>query len=251
MRQITPEVLEIAEDVFTARGTHVNYLILREGADITLIDAGWPRDVDGVERALGALGHRPEDVRAILLTHAHIDHAGGTAAFHDRHGTPVLAHPREVGHARGERRESAGPLDVVVRTYKPQTMRWAIDIMRAGALTHAALPYAEAFPVADQPVPLDLPGRPVPVLVTGHTSGHTAFHLPDTGVVATGDALVTGHPLSGKKTPQLLPEFFATDPAEATRTLDALAALDADVLAPGHGAPLIIDIARAVEIARA
>ncbi len=257
MREITREVLEIADGVFTVRGTHVNFLILHDGSDVTLIDAGWHADADGVERALHALGHRPSDVTAILLTHAHIDHVGGAAVFHERHATPVLAHPREIGHVRGERRESAGPLDVAIRAYKPQTIRWALDITRAGAMRHVALPYAEPYDVADEDVsgahparPLDLPGRPVPVLCTGHTSGHTAYHLPDRGVVATGDALATGHPLSGKKTPQLLPEFFATDPVEAIATLDALATLDADTIAPGHGAPLFIPIARAVEIAR-
>ncbi|MDF0530990.1 MBL fold metallo-hydrolase [Tsukamurella sp. 8F] len=249
MREAAPGVTEVARGVFVARGTHVNFILLVEGSDVTLIDAGWHGDADTVERSVAAVGRRIEDVRAILLTHAHLDHVGGAAVLHDRHDIPILTHPAELGHARGEWRESAGPIDVALRAYKPTTVRWATAIVRAGALTHVAVPDAEAFP--DSGRPLDLPGRPVPVTCFGHTTGHTAFHLPELGVVATGDALVTGHPLSGKKTPQLLPEFFAHDPEQADAALDGLAALDADIIAPGHGAPLRVELSRAVATARA
>ena len=35
--------------------------------------------------------------------------------------------------------------------------------------------------------------------------------------------------------PQLVPDFFSTDPAATDAALDALAAVDADTIAPGHG----------------
>ncbi|MDP9429592.1 MAG: MBL fold metallo-hydrolase [Actinomycetota bacterium] len=84
---------------------------------------------------------------------------------------------------------------------------------------------------------LDLPGGPVPVPTHGHTSGHTAFSLPRVGVVLTGDALVTGHPTSARRGPQLLPRFFSSDPDRTVAALDALDRLDADVVLPGHGEP--------------
>lgn len=34
----------------------------------------------------------------------------------------------------------------------------------------------------------------------GHTSGHCAFHLPDRGVLITGDALITAHPVGKRQT---------------------------------------------------
>ncbi len=33
---------------------------------------------------------------------------------------------------------------------------------------------------------LDIPGRPVPVPTPGHTSGHSAFHLPERGALLVG-----------------------------------------------------------------
>lgn len=224
---------ELERGVWFGAGTHVNFLALVDGADVTLVDAGWAGDVDRVIAELASIGRRPEDVRAILVTHAHIDHVGGAARLHERFGTKVLAHPDELAHARGEAHEQASKLDVLSIAWRPRTLRWMAEVARVGVLGHVAMPYAQSFSADGA---LDLPGAPLPVPCAGHTSGHTAFLLPG-GVVATGDALVTGHPLSASTGPQLLPEFFSHDMPRTIATLDAIAALDAEVLAPGHGEP--------------
>ncbi|MCS3780581.1 MBL fold metallo-hydrolase [Tsukamurella ocularis] len=241
---------ELAPGVWFGAGTHVNFLALVDGADVTLIDAGWAGDVDRVEAELASIGRRPQDVRAILVTHAHIDHVGGIAKLHERYGTPVLVHPDELAHARGEAHEQAAPLDLIPAMWRPRTWKWMADVARVGVLGHVEMPYAEPFMVRAAGAPLDLPGAPVPVACAGHTSGHTAFLLPG-GIVATGDALATGHPLSGTTGPQLLPAFFSHDPAATAAALDTIAVLDADQLAPGHGEPWRGDPAQAVELARA
>lgn len=240
---------QISDGVWFGSATHANFLALVDGSDVTLIDAGWAGDVDRVETQLASIGRRPQDVRAILVTHAHIDHVGGAAKLHERYGIDVFAHPDELALARGEVHEQAKPLDIAPQAWRPRTLRWLADVVRVGALGHVDMPYAQAFPVGAEGAPLDLPGAPVPVLCPGHTSGHTAFLLPG-GVAATGDALVTGHPLSGSTGPQLLPGFFSADPERTAQTLDAIAALDADQLAPGHGAPWRGEPAHAVALAR-
>lgn len=90
----------------------------------------------------------------------------------------------------------------------------------------------------------------MPIACAGHTSGHSAFHLPDKGVLITGDALVTGHPLSPVSGPQLLPPCFAHAPADAEAALQTLADIDACVLVPGHGEPWCGTAAAAAEQAR-
>jgi glyoxylase-like metal-dependent hydrolase (beta-lactamase superfamily II) len=75
----------------------------------------------------------------------------------------------------------------------------------------------------------------VPVHTPGHTRGHVVFHLPDRGVLVSGDALVSGHATSRLRGPQLLPGMFHHESARAVASLDVLEALDADVLLPGHG----------------
>jgi glyoxylase-like metal-dependent hydrolase (beta-lactamase superfamily II) len=54
-------------------------------------------------------------------------------------------------------------------------------------------------------------------------------------VLISGDALVSGHPTSRLKGPQLLPDMFHHERARAIASLDVLAALDGDVMLPGHG----------------
>ncbi len=238
---------EVRKDVFCAEGTDVNWVLVREGRDLTLIDGGWPGDIPAVEDSIQAIGHRPEDVRAVLLTHAHIDHMGVLMHLHERYGTPVYLNPAEVDNARSGDLEQANPLDVIVRAWRPSILTWSLRIIRAGALRRVKIPHAQPFPLRG---PLDLPGRPVPVACHGHTSGHSAYHLPSAGVVATGDALVTAHPTSRLTGPQLLPSFFAHAPHDALMALDALGELDADILVPGHGAPWHGPLSQAAVTAR-
>lgn len=74
---------------------------------------------------------------------------------------------------------------------------------------------------------------PVPTL--GHTSGHCAFHLPERGVLITGDALITAHPIARTTCPQLCPPMFNHNEAATLAALQALAGLPADVVLPGTG----------------
>lgn len=225
---------EVAPDVFCVEGTAVNWVLLRDGTELTLIDAGWPGDTSAVEDSIRMLGRHPIDVQAVLLTHAHLDHMGAINHFHKKYATPVFMSSAEVPHARDGHLEQAKPTDIIKRCYRPSALRWTARIMVAGALKPVQIAHAEPYPT---PGPLDVPGAPVPVACAGHTSGHSAFHLPDKGVLVTGDALVTGHPLSPLSGPQLLPPFFAHAPAEAEAALQCLAGVDAEVLIPGHGMP--------------
>ncbi|MFC9965769.1 MBL fold metallo-hydrolase [Nocardia ignorata] len=238
---------QVADDVFTIRGTDVNMVLLREGRDLTLIDAGWYGDAKNIESALRALGHRPEDVVAVLLTHAHLDHVGALNHLHRHYGTPAYTSPTEVAHARGEVHESATPLDVIKRLTDPSTAAWALRITAAGGLRKNPVPHIQPFPTAG---PLDLPGHPVPISSPGHTSGHTAFHLPTQGAIATGDALITAHPTSPHQGPQLLPKFFHHNTDQTLNALTTLEPLDAPLVLPGHGLPFRKGITEAVIRAR-
>ncbi|OLM06619.1 putative beta-lactamase [Pseudonocardia sp. Ae706_Ps2] len=228
-----PLVEQVDRGTVLVTGTDVNWVLLREGDALTLVDGGYPGDVAAVEFSIATLGLRPQDVVAILVTHAHVDHLGAVNPFHARYGTPVLLHPVEVAHARRERREQLTPARVVAGLWRPAVLPWAVRVARAGAGRDVAAAHAQPFPTSGA---LDLPGSPVPVPTGGHTSGHTAFHLPASGAVITGDSLVTGHALSPATGPQLLPAWFNHGTDEEMRAaLGALAGVDADLLLPGHG----------------
>ncbi len=238
---------QLRDNAFMATGTEVNWILLKDGNDLTLIDSGYPRDVEALEESIRFIGGKPEDVRAILLTHAHIDHIGGINHFYAKYGTPVYMNPTEVAHARRDYLEQATPLDVTKNIAKHGVLGWSLRIMRAGAIQHVDIPHALPFPTSGA---LDLPGNPVPVFTPGHTSGHSAYHVPALGIVASGDGLITGHAVSKVEGPQLLTGMFHHSEADALAALAALENLDADLLLPGHGRPYEGAIRDSVAIAR-
>ena len=238
-------VVEVAPDVFLGTGTDVNWVLLREGSDLTLIDSGYRGDRGRLHASIRELGCRPEDVRAVLLTHGHVDHISSANHFTESYGTPVYTDPTEVPHVHRDYLEQAGPLDVAANLWRPGVLPWLARVVRAGAMSRAGVPSAQPFPNEGA---LDLPGRPVPVPTHGHTSGHVVYHLPAAGVVATGDELCTYHAATRHRGPQVAPKFFSD--RELGPALDALAALDADVIAPGHGEVLRRPLADAVCEAR-
>lgn len=231
--------------MFFARGTDVNWLLLREGDDVTLIDTGYPGDRPRLEASLRAIGRRLEDVRAVLITHAHIDHIGSVNHVAERSGAAVYTDATEVRHAHREYLEQASPADIAANLWRPGVLPWLLRVGRKGVIKDVTLPGAAPFPNAGA---LDVPGRPVPVPTRGHTSGHTSYHLPGVGAVATGDELVTAHAVLRERGPQILPAYFnANDPLPA---IARLADLDADLILPGHGDPLQQPIGAAVAEAR-
>ncbi|MBO0681398.1 MBL fold metallo-hydrolase [Mycolicibacterium sp. S2-37] len=224
-------VLEAVTDrVHLARTDLVNWTLVTDGAGVLLIDAGFPGHRDDVVESVHRLGFGMTDVRAILLTHAHIDHFGSAISLAERDGIPVYAHAAEVGHARRDYLEQVSPVDVARNAWQPRWLRWSVAITRKGGMARGGIPTAQAL---TDSVAAGLPGAPVAVPTPGHTGGHCSY-LVD-GVLVSGDALVTGHPLLTGVRPQLLPSMFNHDQAGCVRSLATLGALDTDILVPGHG----------------
>ncbi|WP_081748890.1 MBL fold metallo-hydrolase [Nocardiopsis sp. CNT312] len=241
-------VVEATEGVHFVGGAHVNWVILEEGEDLTLIDGGYPGDIDALEESIRHIGHRPEDVRGILVTHAHVDHIGSLPRFTERYGTPVYTDGREVAHAAREYVQQVTPATILSQAWRPGVLSWTLHVLKAGGTSKEPV---KALPFPREEGPLDLPGRPVPVFTPGHTSGHSCYHLPEAGAVVTGDTLVTGHAISRLEGPQPLPSIFHHDREAMLASLDAIAGLDADLLLPGHGPLTRMPVAEAVDTARA
>lgn len=240
-------VTQVGDGLHLASTGLVNWILAEEDGQVTLVDSGYPGDGGRVIASLEKIGRTPADIAAVLVTHAHVDHIGGIPDLHEVADFPVLSGETEAAHCRREFLEQATELDVIKRIWNPRVLTWSLRIMTVGATQEVTVPSAEACAVGE---PLDLPGRPVAVATPGHTSGHTAFHFPGAGAVCSGDALVTGHPVTGRRQPHLLPAFFTHDQAQTESTLATFAGLDADVLLPGHGPVWRGPIADAVAQAR-
>ncbi|GAA2434126.1 MBL fold metallo-hydrolase [Streptomyces macrosporus] len=227
-----PEVVRVGAGIHMVTGSNTNWVIVKEGDAVTLVDTGYPEDRESLLASLAAVGADPGAVAAVLITHAHSDHIGSAEFLRAEYGTPVLAHREEVPHVRRDVLQQVSVGRILANGWRPGVLPWAVHALRSGGKRETPVAEPREFPSAG---PLDLPGRPVPVHTPGHTDGHSAYHLPDAGILITGDALVSGHPTSPLRGPHLLPRMFHHDRARALASLAALEELDADVLLPGHG----------------
>jgi glyoxylase-like metal-dependent hydrolase (beta-lactamase superfamily II) len=220
----------ITDTVHFAHTELVNWTLITDGSGVVVIDSGFPGQRDEVLQSVRELGFGVDDIHAFLLTHAHVDHFGTAIWFAKTHGTPVFCHADEVGHAHREYLEQVSPLDLAFKMWQPRYVKWSMAIGRKGALIREGIPTARAL---TKEVTAALPGQPMAIPTPGHTGGHCSFVVD--GVLISGDALVTGHPVSTREGPQLLPGLFNHDESGCLRSLAALGMLDTDVLLPGHG----------------
>ncbi|MGC9501110.1 MBL fold metallo-hydrolase [Streptomyces sp. WG7] len=226
------DIRQVAPGTYLVHGSNTNWIILTDSGEATLIDTGYPGDRAFLLESLTAVGSSPERVAAVLLTHAHNDHLGSAEYLRTTYGTPVFTHEAEVPHARRDFLHQVSVGRVLLNGWRPGVLPWAAHTLRSGGTAQHPVAEPQPFPTAGA---LDLPGRPVPIHTPGHTEGHCVYHLPDVGVLVSGDALVTGHPTSRLLDPQLLPDMFHHERARAVASLDILRTLDGDILLPGHG----------------
>ncbi len=227
---MAPVLTAVTERIHFVRTPLVNWTVVSDDAGVMLIDAGFPGQRDDVLSSLKELGFGPGDVRAILLTHAHIDHFGTAIWFATTHNTPVYCHAAEVAHAKREYLEQVSPVALATQVWRPRWLAWSTQVAAKGGLVRDGIPGTRALTPGDAET---LPGRPVALPTPGHTSGHCSYVVD--GVLVSGDALVTGHPLLRRSGPQLLPSMFNHDQAGCRASLAVLGAAQTTTMIPGHG----------------
>ena len=143
---------------------------LRDGRDVTLIDCGLERDRDALVSGLAELDIAPRDVRFLLLSHGHCDHAGNAAYFAGQ-GATVIAHSSEARFIEPPRRSYAyRGLELLRRPFTSL----AFEI---GEVLYPVRRCQIGRTVGDGDI-LDVPGGALRVVHTpGHTPGHIAFYL--------------------------------------------------------------------------
>lgn len=162
-----------------------------------------------------------EQIDTVVNTHANGDHCYGNA---------LLTHSRIIASARCAEEMTQLPASAMAAV-----MRAAPTLGPAGEfLTRIFEPFSfddieTALPDTTFGGRLDLKvaGRPVTLLEVGpaHTAGDVVVHLPDDGVVFTGDILFHGgHPI-----------VWAGPVANWVAACERVLELDASVIVPGHG----------------
>src|SRR4029079_13698000 len=193
------------------------YAWLLPGGETGVANAGVVVDDDGLtvvdtlmvrsqwEPFAAAVAELEQRVRRTVLTHAHIDHVGGTKSFPHAavYGTPMTS----------EVLDDPMPIDGY-KAFMPAFADEFDDLAELGtrAVTHEVDGAAYLTPRVEV-----LPA-------SGHTNGDLLVLVADVDVCFAGDLCFFG----------VTPLAFQGDPAEWADMLDAVVEL-ADVIVPGHG----------------
>lgn len=159
------------------------YLII-EGDEAAFVETNTARAVPRLLAALEVHGLTPEAVRYVIITHVHLDHAGGAGALLAAcpHAT-LLAHPRAARHAIDPSRLEVSAREV----YGDETF----DALY-GALT--PVPPERVRVMADGEA-LAWGGRTLTFHHTrGHANHHFVIHDDREDCVFTGDAFGIAYP---------------------------------------------------------
>jgi glyoxylase-like metal-dependent hydrolase (beta-lactamase superfamily II) len=206
----------------------VNAFLLADHEGLTLIDTGVRGDGDKILQAIREIGRQPSELRRVLITHGHPDHAGGLAAIQAATGAPAYAHPLDAVDIRAgcvSRPLTPAPtlltrilFELLIRRSSPQYPAATVEhLVNDGDV----LPIAGGLKAIHTP---------------GHSAGQLSFFWPHHGgVLFAAD--------SCSNMPRLGYSVGYEDIALGRRTLARLAKLEFAVACFGHGKAILHDAA--------
>lgn len=172
MRKITERVYQITLGLVNA------FVIESDG--LTLVDTGYKGSTERIFKAIRKSGKNPADIKRIILTHLHPDHAGSAAEIKRKLNVPVLAHEADADLIEA----GAGGRDT--KLFAPGVLNWLlfqIFIKRSPMLTE---PVQVDQRLKSYEV-LDIAGGIEIVHTPGHSQGHIALRLPEEQLLIAGD----------------------------------------------------------------
>jgi glyoxylase-like metal-dependent hydrolase (beta-lactamase superfamily II) len=184
-----------AIDTVMANERELNAVYLVEASEPALIEAGPGADHDRIVSALDALGVGANTLAHIVVTHIHMDHAGGVGALLARYPrATVWVHEIGARHLVDPERLVAS----TARTYGDERMRALY-----GTMIPSPADRVRSVTAGER---INLGDRSLTVVHTpGHASHHVALHDDRTGAMWTGEAIGSYLPWADCYRPALPP----------------------------------------------
>ena len=200
-----------------------------QGDEAAFIETNTQKTLPALQHALARSGLAPEAVRWIVVTHVHLDHAGGASALLELcPSATILAHPRAARHLVDPSRLVASATAVYGAERFAATYG---TVAPAPQERVRALEDGETFAVG------------VDQLRVHHTRGHANHHFvvddPEMGAVFTGDSFGVVYPQLQHMGPFALVSTSPTDfdPEAAHESVDRIVGLRAKQAYPTHFGP--------------
>ncbi len=157
------------------------WLLQTRSGERFVIDSGHPVERLTLRWELWRAGVRgPGDLDAVILTHRHSDHAGNAAWLRRTFDCPVICHEDDAPYLTED-----CPRPIMA---EPQVPFWARILCHIEDHFPARVPVDETF--ADGLWKHGLRVFHAP----GHTDGSVLIHHEDTGILFSGDNILTGPP---------------------------------------------------------
>ncbi|GAB2183892.1 MBL fold metallo-hydrolase [Roseibium sp. LAB1] len=206
----------------------VNAFLMTSAGGAVLVDTGLPGSERKIGKVLSKAGCSFADLKLIVVTHGHIDHAGSAARVRKLSGAPIVLHEGDLPYCQGKA-PRLRPSGLFGHLFKI-----------TGAIER---PFPTVEPdillTADQTLDLSAYGLAGEILPTpGHTPGSLSVLLADGSVIA-GDLAASGILLGGialKGRPK--PPPFEESQARVASSLKFLLSKGAKRFYLGHGGPL-------------
>ncbi len=200
-------------DEASANMAHSNVYLLIEGDELFVIDTGTAGNAKEIVNYVRKIGRQPSSVSTIVLTHAHMDHAGSVKELKDLTNAKVAVHTEDADYVSGKK-----PLP------RPNNV-----LFRAVSSFTGFLPVQPDIILKDH----DKIGQLTVIHTPGHTPGSIALLEEGKKALFAGDALrFDGKNLSGS------PEQFTLDMSKAKESIGKISTLSFDIMLCGHGEPL-------------
>jgi glyoxylase-like metal-dependent hydrolase (beta-lactamase superfamily II) len=223
-RRLLPEIFKqltkpftVMDGVFQLRtpGARVTALFSKDG--ILLVDAGGRGSLPWIASGLNWLGASLDDIRLIVLTHYHPDHAGGLGRILGETTASLAVHSLEVNYISG-RSELPNPFRPVL--LRQITKPFIRGLYSGKAEASLALTDGDPLPWSEEVRVIHTPG---------HTPGSICLYLPSKRLLIAGDAMQ-------RRFGRLGPPSAAVtlDPPQALLSLRKLLELDLESIGFSH-----------------